>query len=134
MALILYGTNWREIGITLTASDSIPSVSPVGRDDITNERFVVLRCFVPDFWSPSLKCSKRPVGIVVKWSPMLRQRVRRDREADGLVRIAERLTVGRLILTKDVETPPELRAQRIQEINQELRRIEIRLTELKAGV
>ena len=65
---------------------------------------------------------------------MLRQRVRRDREADGLVRRAERLTVGRLILTKDVETPPELRAQRIQEINQELRRIEIRLTELKAGV
>ena len=65
---------------------------------------------------------------------MLRQRFRRDREADGLVRRAERLTVGRLILTKDVETPPELRAQRIQEINQELRRIEIRLTELKAGV
>jgi hypothetical protein len=61
---------------------------------------------------------------------MLRQRVRRAIEADGLVREAERLTQGRLFLMKDVETSPEVRAQRLQEINQELRRIEIRLAAL----
>lgn len=65
---------------------------------------------------------------------MSRQRVQRDLEADRLVRSAERLTAGRLFLTKDVDTPPELTALRIQEINQELRRIEIRLAELESGV
>jgi hypothetical protein len=64
---------------------------------------------------------------------MTGQRGDTETDADFLISQAERLTQERLFLTKDVEIAPGVRAQRIQEINHELRLIEVRLARIGIG-
>jgi len=64
---------------------------------------------------------------------MSRPKVEKDLKVDDLLAHIERLTEMRLFLTKDAEMSPRARAQRIYEVNQELRRIEALLAEFEIG-